>query len=575
MRQVPLPVPSLLPQEAQTTSSSSSSTQSPIPDFNAPKIISLLQTGSVEDVKAQSAEVNFLLPDAQQYTAFFCVVVRPKKDFDAAVAICEWLKEGGLDPSFVEPHLNQTCLFFAAREGNLPCTEFLLRNGVNPNHTDKFNQTCLFYAAREGHSSVCDALISGGLNVNHGDSNGDTALNFAAREGRTSTVELLLEKGADPQLKNKQGQNCLAFARKNKRSDASTILARAIAARGGSSAAAAGADSASAPAGGKGKGSKAKAKTKAAGGGGAPAGIKRGHSGGIQERRQKYQLQVRSGDNGWTPAADSNAECERFEAEFPELAVWPQSAEDAETARQRVFADAWYREARNAVQKLFHYSSAEPFKRPVNPVKDGCLDYLSVVKTPMDLSTIKQKVNNRQYASPQEFLSDCKLVFSNCRLYNSSPESVFVRSADHTERYLEQCLRDCSFTERFVDRSLPLESPAVPAGIPQSSPSGSCASLGGSGYTQTGGQGGGLGVSDSGADPAGGVGGGIGSGSSGGTVGRVVSLKRPPPPVAEGGGGGEVKKLKTEEKEEEEGGSTQMDRDGDTKMHVRTEGGGE
>lgn len=57
------------------------------------------------------------------------------------------------------------------------------------------------------------------------------------------------------------------------------------------------------------------------------------------------------------------------------------------------------------------------FKQPVNPVSDGVPDYLEKVKKPMDLGTMKAKMDRKEYADEHEFLADMNQMFTNCYTY--------------------------------------------------------------------------------------------------------------------------------------------------------------
>ena len=50
--------------------------------------------------------------------------------------------------------------------------------------------------------------------------------------------------------------------------------------------------------------------------------------------------------------------------------------------------------------------------------------FLKVIKTPMDLGTIKNKMDAREYNSHQEFATDVRLVFTNCYKYNPPDHDV-------------------------------------------------------------------------------------------------------------------------------------------------------
>ena len=63
--------------------------------------------------------------------------------------------------------------------------------GVKPNMTDSLNQTALYYAARDGKNNIIEYLIHHGCNVNHIDTYGQTPIFYASREGNIDTVKKL------------------------------------------------------------------------------------------------------------------------------------------------------------------------------------------------------------------------------------------------------------------------------------------------------------------------------------------------------------------------------------------------
>jgi hypothetical protein len=62
------------------------------------------------------------------------------------------------------------------------------------------------------------------------------------------------------------------------------------------------------------------------------------------------------------------------------------------------------------------------FRHPIDPVLDQCPDYFSVVKHPMDLSTIQRKLDGDEYQTMQEWRQDVELVWANALAYNG-PDS--------------------------------------------------------------------------------------------------------------------------------------------------------
>ncbi|XP_073799312.1 bromodomain-containing protein 4 isoform X2 [Danio rerio] len=71
-----------------------------------------------------------------------------------------------------------------------------------------------------------------------------------------------------------------------------------------------------------------------------------------------------------------------------------------------------------------HAAYAWPFYKPVDVDTLGLHDYHDIIKHPMDLSTIKDKLETRQYREAQEFAADVRLMFSNCYKYNPPDHEV-------------------------------------------------------------------------------------------------------------------------------------------------------
>ncbi|OTB03753.1 hypothetical protein M426DRAFT_23482 [Hypoxylon sp. CI-4A] len=67
-----------------------------------------------------------------------------------------------------------------------------------------------------------------------------------------------------------------------------------------------------------------------------------------------------------------------------------------------------------------------PFREPVRPAEDGVPDYLDKIETPMDLGTIKAKMDRKEYQNEQEFLTDVRLIFSNCFTYHKEGSPMWL-----------------------------------------------------------------------------------------------------------------------------------------------------
>ena len=71
-----------------------------------------------------------------------------------------------------------------------------------------------------------------------------------------------------------------------------------------------------------------------------------------------------------------------------------------------------------------HSGYAWPFYKPVDAETLGLHDYHAVISKPMDLGTVKNKMDNREYTTAAEFERDVMLIFANCYQYNSAEHDV-------------------------------------------------------------------------------------------------------------------------------------------------------
>eukprot|EP00063_Salmo_salar_P003729 XP_013978564.1 PREDICTED: bromodomain testis-specific protein isoform X5 [Salmo salar] len=73
-----------------------------------------------------------------------------------------------------------------------------------------------------------------------------------------------------------------------------------------------------------------------------------------------------------------------------------------------------------------HVAYAWPFYKPVDTEALGLRDYHDIIKQPMDLGTIRKKMDEREYMDAQEFAADFRLMFSNCYKYNPPTHEVVI-----------------------------------------------------------------------------------------------------------------------------------------------------
>ena len=63
-------------------------------------------------------------------------------------------------------------------------------------------------------------------------------------------------------------------------------------------------------------------------------------------------------------------------------------------------------------------------------------DYDEVVKEPIDISTVKLKLDNFDYSDVDLFMKDIDKIWENAKCYNKE-ESVYTRAANRMEKFTE------------------------------------------------------------------------------------------------------------------------------------------
>ncbi|GLJ29805.1 hypothetical protein SUGI_0588590 [Cryptomeria japonica] len=74
--------------------------------------------------------------------------------------------------------------------------------------------------------------------------------------------------------------------------------------------------------------------------------------------------------------------------------------------------------------KLMKHRFGWVFNTPVDVIGLGLHDYNAIIKHPMDLGTVKSKLNESQYGSPLDFAADIRLTFNNATTYNPEGHDV-------------------------------------------------------------------------------------------------------------------------------------------------------
>lgn len=90
----------------------------------------------------------------------------------------------------------------------------------------------------------------------------------------------------------------------------------------------------------------------------------------------------------------------------------------------------------DVLKVLQSHQHAWVFNSPVDPVELGLPDYFEVIKRPMDLGTIKKRLENGCYHSLEDFEEHVHTTFDNAMLYNPEGSVVYNMAKEMKEKFV-------------------------------------------------------------------------------------------------------------------------------------------
>ncbi|KAK0642937.1 hypothetical protein B0T16DRAFT_294739, partial [Cercophora newfieldiana] len=112
-------------------------------------------------------------------------------------------------------------------------------------------------------------------------------------------------------------------------------------------------------------------------------------------------------------------------------------------------------EVLDEIRKGKYYEWNNAFLQPVDPVALQIPTYHKIVRKPMDLQTMKEKLDGGDYTSFKEFERDFELIVKNCKLFNGEQHLVYKQALDLQQLFKKE------FSKK--DEWLAKHAPATPA----------------------------------------------------------------------------------------------------------------
>ncbi|VDP24761.1 unnamed protein product [Schistosoma margrebowiei] len=142
-----------------------------------------------------------------------------------------------------------------------------------------------------------------------------------------------------------------------------------------------------------------------------------------------------------------------LESDAPEPTSSDEKKEDIQASREPIRRRIWYsnellQHFLPVVLKISKEKDAEPFLTPVDWKFLEIYDYPQIVSDPMDLSTIRRKLEDREYKDPWEIVDDFWLMLNNAWLYNKKTSKVYktcTRLAETFETIIDPVMQSLGF----------------------------------------------------------------------------------------------------------------------------------
>ncbi|KAL7556241.1 hypothetical protein ACA910_017464 [Epithemia clementina (nom. ined.)] len=121
------------------------------------------------------------------------------------------------------------------------------------------------------------------------------------------------------------------------------------------------------------------------------------------------------GTNVWEMIRELKA---KFEIEFGHATLESSSMQPLQTnlaflERKAIQQDDIKSKCAKVLHSLQTHMNGWVFNRPFDPVEAGFPDYFEVIKKPMDLGTVRTKLDSGSYHDMKEFAFDVRLTFEN------------------------------------------------------------------------------------------------------------------------------------------------------------------
>ena len=92
-----------------------------------------------------------------------------------------------------------------------------------------------------------------------------------------------------------------------------------------------------------------------------------------------------------------------------------------------------YQQCIDITKKMIDNPLCLPFSEPIDPIQQQCINYFQVIKNPMDLKTVMNKLESSLYKDVNEWASDIELIWKNAFTFNTNESPIFLMALDNQQ----------------------------------------------------------------------------------------------------------------------------------------------
>ncbi|XP_071984528.1 bromodomain testis-specific protein [Engystomops pustulosus] len=90
------------------------------------------------------------------------------------------------------------------------------------------------------------------------------------------------------------------------------------------------------------------------------------------------------------------------------------------------------------LKALWKHNFSWPFQQPVDAAKLNLPDYYQIIKNPMDLSTIRKRLEYNYYPKALDCMQDFNTMFTNCYIYNKPGDDIVLMAQELEKMFMQK-----------------------------------------------------------------------------------------------------------------------------------------